>query len=190
MVLPDVFWDRMIFMALGCILGFVLGLLIKVDREAKEACREVKEVHNEVHEFIEEQHKKEEDGEARWHTIVILVCVILVAYAAIASQIALNESNHQGDCTQRTIVKNLDTQNERSTYTVASVNANKDLQIAQANYIELVLKPNATIEQMRAALTVYFDALTKFTTVATANAQKLEQNPLPSSTAYKECLSE
>lgn len=192
MILPDVFWDRMIFMALGCIMGFVLGLLIKVDREAKEACREVREVHEEVHELLEhEKHKDEkEDGTTVIQTITFVLCALLIGYATVASQLAVNKSNHQADCTQTTVVDVLNILGERSTYTVDQVQANKELQEAQADFISLVLRPRSTFEQRREALSEYFDALNEFTKYASAAATKASNFPIPKSKGYKECLNE
>lgn len=197
--------ERIIFLAIGVAIGFVLGYIVRALREVR----------------IELEHKVDKDGgRIRNETLMkisLFLVVGLTAYSAFQSQVA---SNHVSDnqvtiqinqdklkdtqdqlkdtqdrlervasCTQVFLSETILALNQRTTYTVSQAAANVKLQSKQAAFFAIVLaRPPVTRREGRAALQAYEDALTRFVVLAGKSAAKVQENPYPTNQNLQDCL--
>lgn len=189
------FDERIQYLLLGGTIGFVLGYFTCCLRNIKE---ELDEVKSEIeHEFT--LHKRGEGGFMRFPVaadLAMLLVVCITAWASFVSQKASNDAHNTQDrfeqivvCNQRTIANLLSALDERSTYTVASADANIDLQSAQREFTKVVLhKPPFSDARKTRAFKNYFDQLNRFLRIAHKNKGKVVAHPLPTIDGFTKCL--
>lgn len=189
MIVNDVFIDRMIFTAIGAVVGLLLGLLLSFIREAKEAKQECHELRNLVERWMEnESHDKREHGTVSFNTVALAIVVLLTAFAAFQSQAAVNKVDNAQDCTTSVVFGALISLNERTTFTVDQANANIKLQKAQADFLTVSADEESTEQERRTAFQGYFDALIAYNELAAKTAAKVQSYPFPDPQDYKDCL--
>lgn len=188
MIVNDVFIDRAIFTAIGGIVGLLVGLLISAIREAREAKSDCHELRNLVEHWMEhESHHRDQRGRTSFETIALALVVLLTAYAAFASQIALNKSSETQDCTIVAVYGALTSLNERTTYSEEQIGANIKLQRSQAEFLSVAVRQGPEDERQEAFLN-YFNALTNYNEVSQKTAAKQRSYPIPDPQDYRDCL--
>lgn len=129
---------------------------------------------------------------------VALACVVvLTAYAAFTSQAASNrvldlQSSRDAEtsCISRVLFTTIQALNQRTQFTTAQALANSDLQRKQAAFISVVLRPEHTPQEGKAALQQYFRALQHFNRLIDKSVSQAIQNPYPEPTDFTNCLAD
>lgn len=184
------FGERLGYLMVGCLIGFILGYIVRSLRDIKEELDEVAD---------EMKHNRNEDGIVRNPIVLdiaLLLVVVLTVWASFSSQKASNDIQDTQDqllrvttCTKTTLTKTVEALNQRTTYTQDQTEANVNLQRAQVEFLQtLFQEPPSTEKQRKDALRHYFDSLTKFVTVAGAARQKAAFYPYPTTDDLNNCL--
>ena len=183
--------DRLWYLLLGCLIGFVLGYITRALRDIKEELQEVDET---VHKL------KDESGITRFPVvanIALALVVMTTVYAAFLSQKASNEVEENQltiekitKCNQMYLAKTVEALNERTTYSLAQARANVDLQGAQAELLRRILvEPPPTQEVGRDALRDYFEGgVQSYIEVNERALAKYIENPYPTTEDIEACL--
>jgi len=185
--------DRIGWLIVGCVVGFVIGYLVRSLREVKEELDEVK------HTVDSHEHALDERGSFKlpeFRNVVLLLVVGITVYAAFASQLASNNVRDQQQqvervtaCNQEYLDRTITAINERTTYSTAQAEANVELQRAQSAYLGLMLSdPPLSDDRLQAALQDYFQSVGKFIDLAGRTAEKAQTNPYPTTTELTDCL--
>lgn len=187
------FPDRIGWLVLGSVIGFLFGYIVRYLQEIKEELHEVDEIMRE--------HVAEDNTEAGWARtpmlmdIALAVVVILTVWAAVSSQIASRgvketQANLRvvSACNQHYLVQTVEALHERTTFTKDQAQANIELQKAQSDYFRFLLKkPPYPLDQQSAAAQVYLDALTKFVSLSLKTSAKAAEYPFPDENALQTC---
>lgn len=186
--------DRLWYLLLGCLIGFVLGYITRALRDIKEELQEVEHV----------VRKKDERGFMRYPLVAdlaLILVVVVTVYAAFASQKASNDVKDAQDriaqvtkCNQVYLTRALEALNERSTYSSDQAKANVNLQQKQLAFLTILLDvPPPTPAEGRKALTDYYKAvqegLEKFIDLSGKTLAKYRANPYPTEDELQACLS-
>jgi len=189
------FDDRLLLFLFGCIIGFILGYIVR-------SLRAIKEELDEVDEIVKEKfpnHTRNEDGIVR-HPLVmdlaLLLVIVLTVWASFASQKASNDVQETQDqqtrstlCVQQYLSKTISALNERTTYTQEQAEKNVELQKAQAKFLGLLLhKPPYSEKRRTEAVDRYVDTLTDFVEVSGKASDKVDANPYPTNEELRDCL--
>lgn len=209
------FDDRLVLFLLGCLIGSVVGYIVRLLQETREKIVEVDEHVQDTHHA-----PREESGFITFPALknfFVLAIVAVAAWAAITTQLVNNDlKSAQGDlksavadlkvaqadlkkaqertehvvfCTSLILSKAIDALNERTTYSGAQADANVELQQAQAEMLGILAHEPPYPEARRdAAIQAYFDALGKFFGLAKKSQEKVEQNDYPTIEEFKACL--
>lgn len=184
------FDDRLQYLVLGMLIGFVLGYVVRLLMDVREELDEVKSQHAKDH---------GESGFMRHpiaSDIAIMLVVVFTLYASFVSQRASNDVQDAQDrsdiavaCTVKIQGAALNALNERSIYTKAIADANIDLQQSQSDFFGLLLHQPAYPEsEQRAAADTYYNDLQQFLTLAQKGAKKVVENPFPTVEDLRSCL--
>ena len=187
---------------LGGAIGFVLGYLTCYLRDIKEELDEVKdELEHEVIPRV-----RDEKGFMRNPLLAdfaVLLVVVISVFASFQSQKSSNESNRataevratnarlvkQNKCTRDILSKALEALDVRTKYTVAQIQANLELQSAQAKFLGVVgHQPPLTEKDRQDAFIAYQHTLDKVNTISQKNANNLVSNPIPTKQELSRCL--
>lgn len=193
------FDDRLGFLILGGMIGFILGYIVR-------SLRDIKEELDEVDELVKDRFKnRDESGfiNSTLGNVALIVVIGLTVFASIASQRAHNDSEnalkqfnaaqvqlaHQTLC-NRTVLKDaLVALNERTTYSEAQVNTNVALQTSFSRLLGTLLNnPDLSPKQREDATNKYFQDLTNYVSIADKTKQKVRDNPFPSDEELSSCL--
>jgi len=193
------FDDRLGFLILGGMIGFILGYIVR-------SLRDIKEELDEVDELVKDRFKNRDEGgfiNSTLGNVALLIVLGLTVFAAIASQKAHNDSEnavkqlklaqvqlaHQTLC-NRTVLKDaLVALNERTTYSEAQVNTNVALQTSFSRLLGTLLNnPDLTPKEREVATNKYFQDLTNYVSIADKTKQKVHENPFPSDQELSSCL--
>lgn len=201
--------ERCIFMTIGGVIGFILGVIVT-------RLREIKEELDEVDHLLKDKLKEEEGALSvrglgailqKW---AVPLVVLLVAYSAFASQKASNKTDDTADqlnnvvmaqgklvtsqgqvafCNRQFLNKTIVALNERATFTAATTKSNVDLQAEQARFFGLLLeRPPQTEREKEAAAQRYNHALQDFLALSKSALQKVVENDFPTSDEFSDCL--
>ena len=186
--------ERLEWLILGCLIGFVLGYIVRTLRDIKEELDEVDEI-------VKQDHHIENQERGSIHTptaagVMLIVVVLITVWAAFASQKASNEVKSTQDqlarvtqCNKDYLSKTISTINARTRYTQRQAISNVQLQKSQARFIGLLLHdPPPDETQSRAAFLEYFNDLQAFLNTSTDAANVVEQNPYPTSAELDACI--
>lgn len=187
--------ERAIFFTIGGGLGFILGYIVARLREIKEEVDQVLDIEK------SKPRVRDERGFTRFPfvaDIMLLSVIVLVVYAAFASQRASNEVvaaqesiETVTECNQEFLAQLLIAVNERTTFTADQARANIELQKSQSQFLSILLANPPKSDAVRAqALRDYFASLTDFIEVNSNAARKAEENPYPTIEAFNACLEE
>jgi hypothetical protein len=186
--------ERIGWMLLGMAVGFIAGYIVRSLRELREDVHVVKEELHEVDGIV--KHKLgERNGDDGFMSnryvadIAMILCMIIVLGAALLSQKASNDVHTSTGCTQEFLVKTIVALNERTEFAGAQAESNVELQRAQQQFFELLLrKPPETEARRSAAAQEYLKNLNEFITLNTKTADKVAQNPYPTNEQLQDCL--
>jgi len=183
--------DRIGYILLGALIGFVLGYIVRSLREIKTG---VDKVENAV-----KHQTADERGAMSYRTVqsLALVSVVaLTAWAAFSSQSAVNSVkdtqsniNRVTMCSQQFLSRTIGALNERTEYTQSQILANVALQNAQSAFLsDQLVSPPPTEAQSRASLQRYFVAVNQFIKVNGEARKDLAQTPYPTNQALLSCV--
>jgi hypothetical protein len=190
---------RILYLLIGCGIGFVLGYIVRSIREIKEKVEEV-----DLHVREHDEHKPPNDPNDGGFVlpkfvgqVALLLVVLLTAWSAFASQKATNDikdtqaaQKRATSCTVTFLRTTISALNQRTTYTVAQANANVSLQQSFEKIVDLSLRktPKVTPDEARRAVEEYSISLKAFLSLSQANSQKIVQNPYPTAHELQICL--
>jgi len=187
--------ERLLWLLVGCVIGFFLGYFVRTLREIKEELGDVDErLKKEA-----SPRKKNDRGSIR-DTIVmelgLLLVVLITIYAAFSSQKASNEVHDQQkqqarviSCTNEYLVKTISALNERTTYSQDSVDANVKVQGSLLSLLQFLTHvPPYSQAQRTNKLQDYVATLNNFVSVSGKNSSKVSQNPYPTSSEFTDCV--
>jgi len=186
--------ERLEWLILGCLIGFVLGYIVRTLRDIKEELDEVDEIVKQDHHI-----ENKERGSIHAPTMagaMLIVVVLITVWAAFASQKASNEVKATQDqlarvtsCNKDYLSKTISTINARTRYSQRQAISNVQLQKSQARFIGLLLHdPPPDESTSRAAFLEYFNDLQAFLNTSTDTANVVEQNPYPTSAELDACI--
>lgn len=194
--------DRLTYLILGCLIGFVVGYVVRSLRDIKEELDEVDDMVKD----IDNKRKRDERGIVRTvlaMRVSLALVVILTAFAAFQSQQASNSTEAQQkqlkiaqaqlaqvtQCNKTVLRQALVALNERTTYSEAQVNANVDLQTSFAELLTTLLhQPPYPDKKRTHATDQYYQDLTNFVSVADKTKAKQRENPFPTDEQLNACL--
>jgi len=191
------FDDRLQYLIIGMIIGFVLGYLVRLTRDIKEELDEVDEIVKK--EFGNSPHDRDQGGFMRvpWAAnIAVLLVVVLTSYASFVSQKASNTVKATQEsqsltiyCTEKVLDEAITVLNERTVYSGAQSGANIDLQKSFAKFFNLILHqpPYSEKRRLQAALD-YQESLNTFLVLTKKQRDKAENNPFPAVKELDRCL--
>lgn len=209
------FDDRLVLFILGCLIGSVVGYIVRLLQETREKIVAVDEHVQDTH------HDPRDEGGfitlPALKNVMMFLVVALAFWAAIASQLNSNDvKQNQADlataqsdlkktqadlkvaqdriehvvaCTSMILSEAVVALNERTTYTGAQADANIELQKAQAEMLGILAhEPPYSEERRDAAVDAYFTALYKFISLSKKSNQKVDENDYPTKTEFETCL--
>ncbi len=211
--------DRLGWLLVGCVVGFILGYTVR-------SLREIKEKVEQVDQHLKKEHPDEGFIIPDWaKNITLLVVVLLTLYASIQSQIAANDSDRSTDkiqtqqntinaqqsllaaqqkiiaaqqvrtdklvtCDQQFLAQTIGALNARTAYTQSQNAANVDLQKSLSNLVTLSLQiPPLSAADARHVVEGFSAALKHFLEISAKSANQVDNNPYPTPTAFQDCLS-
>lgn len=203
------FDDRLVLFILGCLIGSVVGYIVRLLQETREKINvvdeHVQDTHHDPHNergFITPEFLKK-----NW---LVLILVAVAAWAAFTTQSVNNNfKNSQEDlkvaqadlkstqdrldhvvsCTSFILTKAITALNERTTYAGAQADANIELQKAQAEMLDILThEPPFSDAEKEAALKAYFRAQDRFFELAGKSEIKVAQNDYPTKAEFVACL--
>ncbi len=184
--------ERVILFLLGCLIGAVLGYVTRLLQEIKKELDEVDE--------IVKRPRRDEAGFSRFPIIMdiaLLTVVALTVWASFASQKASNDVKETQNslsqitlCNQEFLSKMIVASSQRTTYATEQVQANIELQKAQAAFLGLLLQKPPASEKARVRATKdYLNTLTDYVTVNGQVKVKFDLYPYPTIGELSKCLS-
>lgn len=188
------FDERLIWLLIGCIIGYFLGFITGKVQNLKQEIDEVNPAKRRIR-------SHDEAGFMRYPIVAdfaLFLVIIVTAYAAFQSQHTSNlVTKNQQDiargttCNQKFIRKTLSTLNQRTAYTKAQIAANLKLQKAQSDFLRVLLKVPPTPEEDRVKATQdYYATLINFISISEKNRDTVASNPFPKIRDLKECLTQ
>lgn len=197
------FDDRLGMFLLGCLIGSVVGYIVRLLQETREKIDRVDKTVKDAH-----RAPRDEKGFMRYRFVadIMMILVLMVTvYAAFSTQkvnndlkktqadlaVAQDRIEHVAGCTALTLTEAIDALNGRTTYTVEQVDSNVELQRAQADMLRILAHepPYSEVEQEK-AIQAYFSALDKFVGLSEKTKDKAEQNDYPTTSEFKACLND
>ena len=184
--------ERLGWLIVGCVIGFVLGYIVR-------ALQGIKEELGIVEDILTEPKKKNERGFMRYPVIAdfaLLIVVLMTVYAAFSSQHASNQVNAQQKlqarviaCVNTYVSRTITAANDRTTYAQGQILSNVDLQKAQRKYIKLLTHiPPFPQSEQDLALRNYATNLGRFLSISIKNSANISANPYPTPAQFDNCV--
>ena len=188
--------ERLEWLLLGCMIGFILGYIVRTLRDIKEEL-------DEVDDMIKEDHGIERNSErGALHAptaagVMLIVVVLITVWAAFASQKASNDVKATQDqlarvtqCNKDYLSKTINTINSRTRYAQRQAIANVELQKSQSRFVALLLKqPPPSERQAHDAFVEYLNDLNTFINTSSDQANVVVKNPYPTVDDLDSCIS-
>lgn len=182
--------DRLIYLLIGCGIGFVFGYIVARLREIATKVDHVDETLN---------RKRNEEGkisDKMVARVALGLVVLMTAFAAFSSQSAVNKTadvqKQQAQntyCIQQILSETVNSLNERTQFSSAQATANIKLQKSQLQYVTIfTAQPQPTQKEAMAAFDRYIKALSHFVSVAGQTRDASEQFPFPTNAELASCL--
>jgi hypothetical protein len=178
------FDSRVGWWVLGCVIGFIVGYIV----------RSLREINAKVDEVKDHVAKKDpdDDGVTRRdiiNNIALFLVVLLTIWAAFTSQQTSNSERATVSCTEKFLAKTIIALNARTSFTLAQAKANAALQKAQLDFLgSYVQDPSSPPQQRRDALRTYVVKLTDFLTAVSKTSNAADQFPYPTDKEFSDCL--
>lgn len=185
--------DRLLWLAIGCAIGYIIRTLQDIKKEVHEVDTIVK-------------HEKDDAGLVRF-PVILDVLLVVIAVLTVFSVVRVEQSYDKSDqaikdtqaqnarieavakCTLSFTSQTIRALNERTEFTQASANANSQVLREQAKFLRVVLIiPPVSDDESRAALESYFDKLRRYNRVAALQKQQVAENPYPTNEELARCL--
>ena len=195
------FNERLGWLILGGLVGFVLGYIVRSLRVIKEDVGAIKDEVDEIDEIVKEkrEHRRADDGFMHvriLRDVILLAVVIVVAWSAFASQKASNDVKAQQDridqitvCNSEFLARTIRILNIRTDAVQARADANYELQKAQAKFFKLLLEiPPLPEADQRQAAEEYVEALNTFVRVSKQTKAQGVATPYPTNEELQACL--
>ena len=210
------FDDRLVLFILGCLIGSVVGYIVRLLQETREKIEVVDEHVQDTHHdpYNERGFITPAFFKKNW---LVLALVAVAVWAAFSTQSVNNNfANTQDDlvstqadlktaqadlkstqdrlehvvsCTSFILTKAITALNERTTYSGAQADANIDLQKAQAEMLDILThEPPYSDAEKEAALQAYLDAQDRFFELAKKSGVKVDENDYPTKEEFETCL--
>jgi len=187
--------ERLGWMLFGCVIGFILGYIVRYLREIKEELDEVDTVVKERR-F---RRRSTDDGfmNIRYvRDIAVLIVVVATVWASIVSSHASKDVKDQQDeidrvtvCTSEYLARTIRVLNIRTDAVQERADANLELQKAQSKFFSLLLKiPPIPEEDRRAAADEYLAALNHFVEVSNNTKRAGVSDPYPTNAQLSRCI--
>lgn len=192
--------ERVTYLLIGCLIGFVLGYFTRYLQKIEKKIEIVDDK-------LSTDAPRDEGGFMRKPIvadIAIVLVVVLTAYAAFVSQLAVNEvkaDNEQDErqdaviaavlqCNTEITEATIVALNERTTFSAENNQANVDLVKAQLEFLTLGLtsEPPLTPEQFEGVLQNYISSANSFTEVADQQKGKALAFEYPEKGALQACI--
>jgi cell division protein FtsB len=197
--------DRLYWLIIGCLIGFVLGYLTKMLRDAEKKLDDIKEEVDEIEEIVKFEHpdwhsrKRDERGIMSTRVgsnIALVIVVTITAFAAFQANKAVNQvhetQNRQAaitSCTETYLKDTIRTLNLRTVFTLSASRGNVRLQTAQANWLTILAhKPPPTPAENQKAFHTYFRALRTYVRLGTNSQRTANTNPYPTDKDLVDCI--
>lgn len=203
------FDDRLVLFVLGCLIGSVVGYIVRLLQETREKIivvdEHVQDTHHDPHDergFITFAAIKK--------NLLTIILVGVAAWAAFSTQSVNNNFKSSQDelvstqaelkkaqdriehvvsCTSFILTKAITALNERTTYSGAQADANVELQKAQAEMLDILThEPPYSDAEKEAALQAYLDAQDRFFELAKKAGVKVDENDYPTKAEFETCL--
>lgn len=192
--------DRLITFVFGMFFGGVIGYIVCYLRTIKEELDEVYEIEKGSH-GAEKRPPRDEAGITRYPVVFNATLAIvfgLTLWASISTQKVNNDLKDQQaqiqqitKCNAVFQEKTIEALNERTTYAQKQADSNVKLQKAQSVMLGILLhRPPFTQKKRERAIQEYLAALKDFIKVSEKQAQKVENNPYPTTEEFTDCLQE
>lgn len=194
MISMDTLIDRMLFMAIGCIMGLALGWISRTMKYARDARNDAHLTREEVAKVMGEL--KDEQGSFNLQSLSLLLVVILVASSAFISGLAASRVGSTQDnllssqkCSE-TVLKNvIQTLNERTSYSSDINIADRKQNVAFQKIAEATLrKVPPTPEESRRLVEDYKDKLSDYLRHLERAQKTRASTSYPEIDDYRECL--
>lgn len=185
--------ERLEWLILGCIIGFILGYIVRTLREIKEELDEVDEI------VKNDRNISGERGAMHGPTaagVMLLVVVALSVWASFSSQKASNDAESTQaqlrqvtSCNTDYLSKTISVINARTRYAQRQAVANVELQKSQARFVSLLLKqPPPDDATSLAAFHEYLNDLNTFINTSSDQANVVEVHPYPTADELEACV--
>jgi ABC-type multidrug transport system fused ATPase/permease subunit len=174
--------DRLLYLVIGCAIGFTIGYIVRGLREIKEEVQEL------------DEHVKRDRNDAGYMRfpivadIALLVVVCLTVYAAFASQKASNAVQDNQRCSEEFLADTIAALNVRTEYTASQTEANVAVQKAQADFFLGIYEQPTNDEVELRLFSEYATALEEFVKTSEKTSNNFEENKYPTAEDFKKCL--
>lgn len=206
--------SRLFWFLLGCVVGLILGYLVRSLRDIKDKV-----------DLVDKHVTEDKRNDAGWISaqrvkdIALFIVVVLTVYASFVSQRTSNKVSDQSDdlaaqqtvisqqqttiakqqavqnklisCNQAVLQGTLAALNARTQYTIAQSQANIDLQKAFNTVVTASLQEPPIDEATgRKIVEDYAKALSHFLEISGKNVDQIDKNPYPTPTALLDCVNQ
>lgn len=198
--------ERVTYLLIGIAIGFMLGYFTAYLKKIRKSVEHVEQI-------VMKDHKEEgsvrlpsyhlppsllefKRKHFRWRSVALFLVVAMTVWAAIASQVASNESKRNAEsiskvtfCNQQIISKLVVALNERVESGRAQTNANVNLQKGFLDFLRVLqFDPPKPEAERREAFDGYVKKLDNFVEKADESKAKGDQFPYPTFNELSECL--
>lgn len=197
------FNERLGWLILGALVGFVLGYIVRSLREIREDVVVIKDEVDEIDVIVKTKRDQSRADDGFMHIrflrdIAVLIALLVTVWAAFASQKSSNEVKHQQNqidqitvCTSEYLARTIRVLNLRTDAVQARADANLELQKAQSKFFKLLLEiPPLPAVDRREAADDYVKSLNKFIEISDTTKQAGESDPYPTNAEYQACLNQ
>lgn len=196
------FDDRLGMFLLGCLIGSVVGYIVRLLQETREKIDRVDKTVKDAH-----RAPRDEKGFMRYRfvaDILMLTALTITVMAAFSTNqvnnnlkdtqkdlaVAQDRIDHISSCTAIFLGDALEALNARTEYSGQQAQANIDLQKAQAQMLRILLHvpPHPSARQGEATQE-YFDTLLRFLNISQTQRNRADANEYPTLEDFETCLS-
>lgn len=187
--------ERIGWLLLGCVIGYVIRLLQEIRKEVHE----VDEIVTKNEKRKRRKRDRSEEGFARFPIVldVLMICLfVLTGYSVVRVEQYVDAQEAQGkkldqvsSCTLEFTEKTIKALNERTTYAADQLETNVEVLESQLEFLRLVLVlPPVTETRRRASLEEYVLNVDTYVDFADKAKVKTDVYPYPTNEDLQACL--